>query len=192
MAKQEESGLKIILVLVLIAGLAAVLLAYVNKVTSGPIAEKKRQETQRAIKVVMANEAVQHPEMPEPVKQVDFPAEYFPVRNQADQPLGYAFKVEAPDGFTSAFEILVGVDTTGKIVDTYVLSHKETPGLGDGMMEEEFKKQFRGRSLDNTNWSVQKDGGDIDAITAATITSRAFTYGAERALRAYETLKEDQ
>ncbi len=192
MAK-EESGFKVIIVLVLIALVAASLLAYVNKVTEGPIAANRKAETQRAIKVVLQKPSgVHHPEEPIDLPLEAFEASYFPVKNDQERTLGYAFKVKAPNGFTSDFEILVGVDTTGKILDTYVLAHKETPGLGDGMTEEEFKKQFRGRTLESTTWKVKKDGGDIDAITAATITSRAFTTGVQRALKAYQKLKEEQ
>ncbi len=60
------------------------------------------------------------------------------------------------------------------------------------MKKETFKKQFRGRSLSNTHWAVTKDGGDIDALTAATITSRAFTAGVKRALLVFQTLKKDE
>jgi len=77
------------------------------------------------------------------------------------------------------------------VLDTYVLNHKETPGLGDNMKKEDFKKQFRGRSLANTRWAVKKDGGDIDALTAATITSRAFTAGVKRALTVFNVLNEE-
>jgi electron transport complex protein RnfG len=104
--------------------------------------------------------------------------------------VGYAFIVKAPNGFGGDFDLMVGVDSSGRVTDTYVLNHKETPGLGDNMRKEDFKKQFRGRTLTNTRWKVKKDGGDIDALTAATITSRAFTYGVERALLAFKKLRE--
>ena len=100
--------------------------------------------------------------------------------------------VKGPGGFSNDFDMMVGLDSSGKIIDTYVLDHKETPGLGDGMLKEPFKNQFRGRQLDDTIWKVKKDKGDIDAITAATITSRAFTKGVWRALQVYKTLREDQ
>ena len=99
--------------------------------------------------------------------------------------------MKGPNGFTNDFDMMVGLDSTGSIIDTYVLDHKETPGLGDGMSKENFKQQFRGKNLENTNLSVKKDGGDIDALTAATITSRAFTGGVKRALMAFKKLKED-
>jgi len=75
---------------------------------------------------------------------------------------------------------MVGLSSDGSVIDTYVLQHKETPGLGDKMAHEPFKSQFRTKSLQNAKWSVKKDGGDFDALTAATITSRAFTHGVKR------------
>ncbi|MEJ2054986.1 MAG: RnfABCDGE type electron transport complex subunit G [Calditrichaceae bacterium] len=191
MAK-EESALKVIIVLVLIAFFSAFLLAYVNKVTSGPIEENKRAETKKAVGIVLNGlENYTFPE--EPVKaQIDnSPAEYFPAKSEDGSIIGYAIIVKAPNGFSGDFDLMVGVSAGGKVIDTYVLEHKETPGLGDNMRKEGFKSQFRGRTLDNTNWQVTKDGGDIDALTAATITSRAFTAGVKRALMLFKKLKEE-
>ncbi len=196
MAK-EESAFKVIIVLVLIAAFAATLLAFINQVTSGPIAENKKAETKRAIKIVMnKTDGVGHPESPIE-KEVSnnagetFTANYFPVSDEQDQLLGYAIIVSAPNGFTNDFRMMIGVDTSAKVVDTYVLEHKETPGLGDAMTDEPFKKQFRGRTLEDTEWAVKNDNGDIDALTAATITSRAFTSGVKKALLTFEALEEE-
>ena len=191
MAKQE-SGLKVISVLVIIAMFSAILLAYVNQVTKEPIAENKRQETQKAIQIVLSglkNIAVKAA-MDTVVDSS--PVRYFQAVGQGAKTMGYAIAVKGPNGFTNDFDMMVGVDSTGSIIDTYVLDHKETPGLGDAMQKEPFKKQFRGRSNSDTQWKVSKDGGDIDAITAATITSRAFTAGVRRALDTFEMLEGDK
>lgn len=190
---KQESGLKVILVLVLIAMFSAILLAYVNQVTREPIAANKKAETQKAIKIVLAGlKGISYPENPTDIQIDNSGASYFEAKFDNGKTAGYAVIVKGPGGFSNDFDMMVGLDSSGKIIDTYVLDHKETPGLGDGMLKEPFKNQFRGRQLDDTIWKVKKDKGDIDAITAATITSRAFTKGVWRALQVYKTLREDQ
>jgi electron transport complex protein RnfG len=201
MAKQE-SGFKVIAVLVVIAVFSAALLAYVNKVTKGPIEENKKAEMKRAITIVLKGINTEKiPEIPETIKAADYDenktlldsaeVKYFKASDDSGRVLGLAFMVKGPNGFSGDFDIMVGVDaSSGKIIDTYVLQHKETPGLGDKMSKEPFKSYFPGRSLQDTKWKVKKDGGDIDALTAATITSRAFTKGVKRALLAYSSLME--
>ncbi|MGD9489259.1 MAG: RnfABCDGE type electron transport complex subunit G [Calditrichaceae bacterium] len=192
MAK-EESGFRVIIVLVLIAMCSAVLLAYVNKVTTGPIEINKKAETKKAIGIVLHGiKDYKFSENPAETQIDGSKAKYFKAVNEDSVVLGYAIIVKGPNGFTNDFDMMVGIDSSGTILDTYVLDHKETPGLGDGMTKPLFKEQFSGRTLQNTKWRVKKDGGDVDAITAATITSRAFTAGVERALRIFKTVKEEQ
>lgn len=192
MAKKQESGLKVILVLVLIAMGSAVLLAYVNTVTRTPIENNKKAETKKAIGIVLSSLSdYRVGEIPEQVQTGSFQARYFEATAPTGKPAGYAIVVDGPGGYSSDFEMMVGVDSTGEIIDTYVLDHKETPGLGDAITNESFKKQFRGRSLENTEWKVKKDNGDIDAITAATVSSRAFAEGCKRALLTYEEIREE-
>ncbi|MGD9898072.1 MAG: RnfABCDGE type electron transport complex subunit G [Calditrichaceae bacterium] len=191
MAK-EESGFRVIIVLVLIAMCSAVLLAYVNKVTSEPIEINKKAETKKAIGIVLHGiQDYKFSENPVEIQMDGFGAKYFTAVNKDSAVLGYAIIVKGPNGFTNDFDMMVGVDSSGIILDTYVLDHKETPGLGDGMTKPLFKQQFSGRTLQNTDWLVKKDGGDVDAITAATITSRAFTAGVKRALRVFKSVKEE-
>ena len=202
MAKQE-SGFKVIAVLVVIAMFSAALLAYVNKVTKGPIEENKKAEMKRAITIVLKGINTEKvPEVPETVTASDYDenktlldsatVKYFKAADDSGKVMGLAFVVKGPNGFSGDFDIMVGVDAaTGKIIDTYVLQHKETPGLGDKMAFDPFKGYFPGRTLQDTKWKVKKDGGDIDALTAATITSRAFTQGVKRALLAYSSLMEE-
>jgi len=183
MPENKESALRVILILVLISALSAVLLAWVNQVTSEPIARNKLAETRKAISQVLSAQPDLHFEPRAVEMLVDgSPVRYYPAYDARQKLAAIAVVVFAPNGFTNDFEMMVGIDSSCHILDTYVLDHKETPGLGDGMKEEQFKVQFRGKGQDNFRWLVKKDGGDIDALTAATITSRAFTRGAERAL----------
>jgi electron transport complex protein RnfG len=81
-------------------------------------------------------------------------------------------------GYAGEIELILGVDSNGKILGVRVLSHAETPALGDRIEERksDWILGFNGRSLENTTsaqWHVKKDGGDFDQFTGATITPRA-------------------
>jgi electron transport complex protein RnfG len=91
-------------------------------------------------------------------------------------PVGAAFVVIAPNGYSGDIEILVGVDTAGVVTGVEVLRHNETPGLGAKIAAPAFKDQYIGKSMkEPANWSVMKDGGPFKQITGATISSRAVT-----------------
>jgi electron transport complex protein RnfG len=188
MAK-EESAVRVVVVLVVIATLSAMLLAYVNKITKDPIEANKKLEVKKAIQLVLKGLPEYHvADLPEKMEIDHSPVEYYTAKTKSDSVVGYAIITQAPNGFSGEFPVMTGLDMSGKIIDTYVLEHKETPGLGSKMTEEGFKAQFRGKRLKGTKWQVKKDGGDIDAITAATISSRAFTAAILRALKAENML----
>ncbi len=107
----------------------------------------------------------------------------------AGEKVGTAVATYTEKGFSGVFKIMVGFDTEGAIINTAVLEHKETPGLGDKMdiKKSDWSTQFNGKNPANYKLSVTKDKGDVDAITAATISSRAFCDAVDRA---YESLKE--
>ncbi|MCG8401928.1 MAG: RnfABCDGE type electron transport complex subunit G, partial [Firmicutes bacterium] len=90
------------------------------------------------------------------------------------EPVGIAVRTFSPDGYGGEIRLMVGFDTEGVVTGTSVLSHTETPGLGAKMTEESFQAQFRGIDPAREPLAVVKDGGTIDALTAATISSRAF------------------
>ena len=94
----------------------------------------------------------------------------------AGQIVGYAVESYTTAGFGGRIVLMVGFNIDGTINNTSVISHNETPGLGDKMVESKsnFSVQFRGKNPDTFKLSVKKDGGDVDAITASTISSRAF------------------
>lgn len=102
--------------------------------------------------------------------------------------VGAAVQSYTENGFSGHFDVMVGFDADGAITGYQILSHSETPGLG-AKMEEWFKSEEADRSVlgKTGEINVKADGGDIDAITAATITSRAFADAVNRARRAFET-----
>lgn len=99
---------------------------------------------------------------------------YYEVADSASNVLGYAIK-SAVGGFGGPVSLMVGILSDGTVYNTKVLSHSETPGLGAKCTEASFADQFKGFDPSVRKLSVKKDGGDVDAITAATITSRAYT-----------------
>ena len=92
-------------------------------------------------------------------------------------------------GFGGKIEMMVGFLADGTIKGTSVLSHAETPGLGANMTGK-FKDQFVDKNPETFKLTVSKDGGDVDAITAATITSRAFSKAVDKAYKAFEANKD--
>jgi electron transport complex protein RnfG len=88
-------------------------------------------------------------------------------------------------GFSGLVRLMVGLKPDGSIYSVSVLEHKETPGLGTHMADADFIGQFENQNPANFKVSVKKDGGQVDAITAATISSRAFCDAVMRAYKAY-------
>lgn len=102
--------------------------------------------------------------------------------------VGYAVETFSTNGFGGRIMLMVGFNMDGTIFGTSVLSHSETPGLGDKMVEgkSNFSVQFKGKNPADFKMAVKKDGGDVDAITASTITSRAFCGALESAYKVYQ------
>jgi electron transport complex protein RnfG len=167
------------------------LLGLVNHVTAEPIAVANLAKTNNAIKAVTP----EFDNVPsEEVMKVEVDGKEYTVYPATYQGkiMGYAIQVK-PTGFGGTIDMLVGFDAeTGKIYNTSVISHSETPGLGAKISETgagSFRAQFDGMDPAKTKLMVKKDGGDVDAITASTITSRAFTSGVAEAYKVYLTIK---
>ena len=159
--------------LLLITSVVAALLAGVNSITAPKIAELSAQKTQEAIEAVL----------PGGGEEVAFTDDTGLVTTGYQGEAGYAVKV-APVGFDSAITMMVGVDTEGNVLGISVIDQSETAGLGavcaaSTSAGEAFRGQFVGMSGEVT---VSKDGGQVDAITGATITSRAVCKGVSAAL----------
>lgn len=106
---------------------------------------------------------------------------------QGERPVAVLFPVIAPNGYSGAIRLLVGVEPDGRLTGVRVLEHRETPGLGDAIevRRSDWIRQFAGLSLGNpprADWGVTKDGGRFDAFAGATITPRAVVDAIENAL----------
>lgn len=114
-------------------------------------------------------------------------------RNAA--PVAALIRSIAPDGYRGAIELLIAVAPDGSLIGVQVLTHQETPGLGDAFENRapHWLEKFRGLSLSNPpqqRWTVRKDGGDFDAFTGATITPRAIVKAIRRSLEYYQANRE--
>lgn len=109
----------------------------------------------------------------------------------AGKPSALVIRSTAPNGYNGPIELLVGIDYRGQLTDVRVISHRETPGLADGIDHEvsDWIEQFAGRSLRQPppeQWTVRKDGGSFDAFTGATITPRAVVQAIRRTLEFHQ------
>ena len=110
---------------------------------------------------------------------------------QNGQPSGVILEAVAPDGYSGDIKLLIGIAADGDIIGVRVLSHKETPGLGDYIEidRSDWIKNFDGKSLaklPDEAWRVKKDGGQFDYMTGATITPRAVVKAVHKALQYFE------
>ena len=190
MKKLESSLLNMVLVLTLVAVIMGGILAFVNHLTEGPIQEQKEKALADGIKTVMVcNDLVVA--APVEVKQnVDGKEQTFIIYNVKDaqgKNLGAAVQ-SSTMGFGGDLKVLVGFDTEGNILGYTLLEHAETPGLG-AKADQWFQKGQKGDIIGKSPaepLTVSKDGGQVDAITASTITSRAFLKAVNQAYNAYK------
>ncbi len=195
MAKLESTLKNMFLSLSIICLTVAILLAQVNKMTAKPIAEAKAMKLQNAIGEVVPefdNDPVSEAYMM-PTGAGDSLLVYPATKN--GNIVGYAMS-STEGAFGGDIQIMVGFDTEDKIVNYAILQHAETPGLGS-KMDVWFKDEANpaqnilGRDMSKGVLAVTNDGGDIDGITASTITSRAFLNAVNKAYNVYSSSKTD-
>lgn len=195
MAAKESSLLKLVLTLTLVSLFAAAALASVYVITKEPIAQSSQKKKSNAIQAIIQsyNPETGHIQS----ETVNIEGEEEPVTvhiaYQDKTVLGIAVETFTNKAFGGRFDIMVGFDVENDVVTgTEVLKHGETPGLGDKIdkKKSDFPTQFNGKNLAEMNLKVKKEGGEVDAITAATISSKAFCDALERGQKAYLLIKE--
>ena len=162
------------------------LLAGVYALTKEPIGAAAKAKNEAAIMEVLPETAV----AVEEERTVEFEGASYTYNLGYDEQgntVGCAINV-APVGFGGPIAIKVGFDLNGVIWNTKVLSQAETPGLGAKCVEPAFSDQFKGFNPAEKTLAVKKDGGDVDAITASTITSRAYTDGIALAVKVFQAI----
>ena len=170
MKKIESTFINMLVSLLMVCLVSAGLLAGVYELTKADIALAEKNKQENALKGVLP--------------------EFDTIKTDSinGTPVFKAFKngvyvgaatITSELGFSDQIVVMVGIDNAKNIVNYEVLSQKETPGLGTKCVDW-FKEQINGKSI-STDFKVTKDGGDVDAITAATITSRAFLDAVKKA-----------
>lgn len=182
------------IVLLVIASLSSSLLAVVYKLTKEPIELANQQKTIKGLSMVL-------PKFDnEPLKEfIMVPSDLgdslkcYIAKNQG-KIVGVAIETYTKKAFSGKFSVLVGFTPDGTIFNTIMLEHKETPGLGDKAekTKSSWSDQFNGKNPLNFKLKVKKDGGDVDAITAATISSRAYCDAISRAYEAFNNYVKPQ
>ena len=180
--KQKNEFVQLGGILCAITLVVALALGAVNAVTAGPIAEQNAQKIKDSLENVMPGAESEQIDVPagttvttetKNATSVTILSAYKMTKDGADA--GYCVEV-GPTGFGGAVDTMVGIDSDGKVTGISVISaSSETPGLGARSTEPEFQAQFAGQV--GTEVAVAKDGGSIDALTGATITSRAVSEG---------------
>lgn len=170
MKKIESTFINMLVSLLMVCLVSAGLLAGVYELTKADIALAEKNKQENALKGVLP--------------------EFDTIKTDSinGAPVFKAFKngvyvgaatITSDLGFSDQIVVMVGIDNAKNIVNYEVLSQKETPGLGTKCVDW-FKEQINGKSI-STDFKVTKDGGDVDAITAATISSRAFLDAVKKA-----------
>ncbi len=184
-----KETLRLILVLTVTATLTGVLLAVAGNLTRDPIAAARRADLLNALNVVLPAHD-NEPDRETAVIQVsDREWTFYPAR-QAGAYVGAAFTSTA-EGYGGSITVMIGVNADDRINAVQILNQLETPGLGANITQTRFTDQFTGQTADRpAGLAVRQDGGEIQAITAATISSRAVAAAVAAGLKVYQAHRE--
>ena len=155
----------------------------VNMITADAIAEANAAATKQAISNVLPT--FENTEVSEQTID-DMPIKVYTATNSGEK-VGYAVESMTKSGFGGVIRMMVGFAPNGQILNVNVLQQAETPGLGTKMADEDnaLLNSIKDKKAWEIEFKVKKDGGELDALTAATISSRAYYDAVERAYRAY-------
>lgn len=181
----KSSFANMVICLGAITFVCSALLAYVFTLTEEPIKAAAEARTQAAIAaVVPAFDSLEEATAGDGTS-------YIVAKDNDGETIAYVLNA-ASVGFGGKLSLMVGFLPDGTIYDTAVLSHSETPGLGAKCTDPAFAGQFKGFDTSSKLLSVRKDGGDVDAITASTITSRAYCKALQNATDTYRKIIETE
>ncbi|MBT8261340.1 MAG: RnfABCDGE type electron transport complex subunit G [Bacteroidia bacterium] len=190
MGKKKSTFINMTVTLFVITIVAGVSLGFINDITKGPKAQAKLERKINALKSVLPEfnnnpvESVKRVKSDLAKDSIEIYTAYMDNKQTGTAVVGSSEK-----GYGGLVKVMVGFNPDGSIKNITVLEQKETPGLGTKMKDEKFIRQFRGKHPSVFNLKVRKDQGDVDALTGATITTRAFT---EATQMAYDVFVENQ
>ena len=188
MAAKKDTLLNMFIAMFVICVVSGGVLGIVYNATKDPIAAAETAKKTEAIKNVLPEfNELKETMVKSALEDVEIP--FYLAYDANNNFIGAAVETFTNKGFSGNISLMVGILADGTVNNISVLQHAETPGLGSKMSEPSFKDQFNNKHADSFNFNVKKDGGDVDAITAATISSRAFCDAVNRALSTFENIK---
>ena len=189
MSKSNLSFKTIFLSLIIICAVSGAVLAGINQLTKDPIEQTKKAKLENTIREVIPgfdNDPVA--EMYKIALAQNDTALIYPVK-KGENKIGVVVETQTLKGYNGEIRIFTGLDNDGKILNYTVLQHTETAGFGDKMDSwfkiEKGNQNIIGKNLSQQTLKLSKDGGEIDAITSATVTSRAFLDAINKSYAAY-------
>ena len=187
MAKKESTFTNMVATLFIVTLVASTALAYVYELTREPIEMAKLAKKLKAIDDVVPEYDNQPVDDMYKVAAGDGmdSLEFYPAKKDGKL-VGTAVRTYTNTGYNGLIILMVGISPDEIINNIAVVEHKETPGLGTKMADPQFKDQFKELDPSQVDLRVEKEGGDIDAITAATISSRAFAKATQLAIDTYK------
>lgn len=190
MKKKESTLFNMVVVLLIITLVAGFSLGYVNDLTLEPKARARLARVEKALGAVLPqfnNEPVVEV-IRLKQKELRDSTSIFPAYMDSTF-VGAAVTGYSEKGYSGIVRLMVSFSPDGNIRDIVVLEQKETPGLGTKMKGEKFLRQFRDKNPETFELKVKKDGGDVDALAGATISTRAFSEAAQQAFDTFLTNK---
>lgn len=187
MANKESTFTNMLLTLIIVASVAALALGGVYQATKEPIANNQKEKMQNALQEVLPEFDNDIAEDTKTVETEDGKTLTFYLAKKEGELVGVAIETYTLQGYSGLIKLMVGFLPDGSIKNISVLQHAETPGLGDKMdkSKHDWSIQYNGKNPAEFDLRVKKDGGDVDAITAATISSRAYSDAVQRAYDAF-------
>jgi electron transport complex protein RnfG len=182
----KSTLINMVVVLFTITLVASAGVGYVNMITAGPIEQAKADAAVAAMRNVLPD-FTDYTTQTEDVEGV--PVQIYTASAQGTV-VGYAIETFSKKGFGGMVRLMVGFDQSGKVYNINVLEQSETPGLGTKMTDEDnpLLLSFQGNNPGEMKLAVKKDQGDVDALTAATISSRAYVDAVKRAYELYRVV----
>ena len=181
MAKKESTLGNMLISLAVVTMVSGGVRGFFYNMTKPGIDKVEKEKNETAINTVLKTDAVIARIETDTIDDMIYNVAY----DDSGSLIGAAIKASSGKGFSGKIELMVGVLADGTINNISVLTQSETPGLGANMVNEKFKSQYNGKNPATFNLKVKKDGGDVDAITAATISSRAFSEAVENATKGF-------
>jgi len=186
MAKKESTFGNMLLALLVISLVSSTALGFVYEFTKEPIRLVEINKINSAIQAVVPEFDNQPAEEYFMIASDQDSLKFYPAKKNGEL-VGTAVETYTKKGFSGLIKLMIGFAPDGTIIDISVLQHQETPGLGDKIdkKKSDFSLQFQGKNPETFKLIVKKDRGDVDAITASTISSRAYCDAVQRAYDAY-------